>query len=171
MCELLQRRHWLTRVAENIEVYNILADSIGMVPKPNNGTLRLPLKPVGQHRPEDTPEVPADPPQSSETHSPSDAPLRPTHPGQLTVIERPTPPGQPTISERPTIPAKPTKTEEKLGETPPPSNDDKGTDDDDDDDDGLVGKVKGFWDWFTGKVEHLWDKIAGSKSDEDGESG
>lgn len=34
---------------ENTEVYNIICDSIGIEPKPNNGTLRLPLKPVGLH--------------------------------------------------------------------------------------------------------------------------
>ena len=34
---------------ENIEVYNMICDSLGIQPKPNNGTLRLPLKPVGLH--------------------------------------------------------------------------------------------------------------------------
>lgn len=34
---------------ENIEVYNIVCDSLGIEPKPNNGTLRLPLKPIGVH--------------------------------------------------------------------------------------------------------------------------
>ncbi|KAG9231577.1 alkaline-phosphatase-like protein [Amylocarpus encephaloides] len=47
---------------QNIEVYNIVCDSLGLEPKPNNGTLRLPLKPVGQHSPETTPEEPDDPP-------------------------------------------------------------------------------------------------------------
>lgn len=49
-----------SRVAEfqNTEVYNIVCDSLGIVPKPNNGTLRLPLKPVGMHdsMPEELPE-------------------------------------------------------------------------------------------------------------------
>ncbi|KAL8696721.1 MAG: hypothetical protein Q9201_007517 [Fulgogasparrea decipioides] len=36
-------------VFQNIEVYNIVCDSIGIEPKPNNGTLRLPLKPIGVH--------------------------------------------------------------------------------------------------------------------------
>lgn len=45
---------------QNIEVYNLVCDSLGIVPKPNNGTLRLPLKPVGVH--DDTPpkELPGD---------------------------------------------------------------------------------------------------------------
>jgi len=36
-------------VFQNIEVYNIVCDSIGVEPKANNGTIRLPLKPVGLH--------------------------------------------------------------------------------------------------------------------------
>ena len=36
-------------VFQNTEVYNIICDSLGIEPKPNNGTLRLPLKPVGLH--------------------------------------------------------------------------------------------------------------------------
>lgn len=34
---------------QNTEVYNIICDSLGVQPKHNNGTLRLPLKPVGLH--------------------------------------------------------------------------------------------------------------------------
>ena len=34
---------------QNIEVYNIICDSLGIEPHLNNGTLRLPLKPVGVH--------------------------------------------------------------------------------------------------------------------------
>jgi predicted AlkP superfamily pyrophosphatase or phosphodiesterase len=46
---------------ENIEVYNILCDSLNLTPKPNNGSLRLPLKPVGLHTPEISFPEPADP--------------------------------------------------------------------------------------------------------------
>jgi predicted AlkP superfamily pyrophosphatase or phosphodiesterase len=48
---------------QNIELYNIVCDSIGVKPAPNNGTLRLPLKPVGLHTDPDTPpnETPPDP--------------------------------------------------------------------------------------------------------------
>ena len=41
--------------AENTEVYNIVCDSLGIEPKPSNGTLRLPLKPVGLHSDKHTP--------------------------------------------------------------------------------------------------------------------
>ncbi|KIW74266.1 hypothetical protein Z517_12206 [Fonsecaea pedrosoi CBS 271.37] len=50
-------------VFQNIEVYNIMCDSLGIVPQPNNGTLRLPLKTEGLHSEDDRPgsEVVADP--------------------------------------------------------------------------------------------------------------
>ena len=41
-------------------MYNIICDSIGIEPRPNNGTLRLPLKPVGLHS--DKPDMPDDTP-------------------------------------------------------------------------------------------------------------
>lgn len=48
-------------IFQNIEVYNLVCDSIGVVPKPNNGTLRLPLKPVGLHDAMPPNEIPKDP--------------------------------------------------------------------------------------------------------------
>ena len=36
-------------VFQNTEVYNIVCDTLGIEPHPNNGTLRLPLKPEGLH--------------------------------------------------------------------------------------------------------------------------
>lgn len=42
---------------------------MGLEPKPNNGTLRLPLKPVGTHSPDTNPEDPSDP-QTPETAAP-----------------------------------------------------------------------------------------------------
>ena len=36
-------------VVENIEVYNIICDSLQIEPASNNGTLRLPFEPVGSH--------------------------------------------------------------------------------------------------------------------------
>ena len=49
------------RIPENTEVYNIVCDSLGIEPKPNNGTFRLPLKPIGLH---------SDKPTSSEQDHP-----------------------------------------------------------------------------------------------------
>ncbi|KAI1475793.1 hypothetical protein K445DRAFT_320578 [Daldinia sp. EC12] len=53
--------HSKVEVFQNINVYNILCDSIGMKAMPNNGTLHLPLKIVGLHDPETVLEEPADP--------------------------------------------------------------------------------------------------------------
>ncbi|KAJ5059590.1 ectonucleotide pyrophosphatase/phosphodiesterase family member 1 [Bipolaris maydis] len=60
---------------QNIEVYNIICDSIKLQPAPNNGTLRLPLKPIGLHNDNDSTntsenETPEDP-VSSYTLTPS----------------------------------------------------------------------------------------------------
>ena len=54
-------------LAENIEVYNILCDSLEIDPVPNNGTFRLPLKTIGLHSDTDVPslDTPDDPPTSS----------------------------------------------------------------------------------------------------------
>lgn len=69
----------LIRSSENTEVYNIICDSLGIDPLPNNGTLRLPLTPVGLHSDEDTPalERPADPPVHSSTNTVLPAPSSP----------------------------------------------------------------------------------------------
>ncbi|KAL1794598.1 hypothetical protein ACET3X_006414 [Alternaria dauci] len=50
---------------QNIELYNIVCDTIGLTPAPNNGTLRLPLKPVGLH--DDNEDIPG-----NENHTPAD---------------------------------------------------------------------------------------------------
>jgi len=54
---------------ENTEVYNIICDSLSIKPKPNNGTLRLPLKPIGLHSDETDiqDDAPIDLPSDAET--------------------------------------------------------------------------------------------------------
>lgn len=46
-------------------MYNIICDSLGVDPLPNNGTLRLPLNPIGLHSDEHAPPQvrPPDPPE------------------------------------------------------------------------------------------------------------
>ncbi|KAL8714992.1 MAG: hypothetical protein Q9225_006445 [Loekoesia sp. 1 TL-2023] len=58
-------------VFQNIEVYNMVCDSLGIEPKPNNGTLRLPLKPIGVHsdRPPAADDIPEDLSSDAETGS------------------------------------------------------------------------------------------------------
>lgn len=63
-------------VFQNIEVYNIVADSLGIIPHPNNGTLRLPMQTVGLHDDSDTeplnttfdPPVPENAEEDRKTH-------------------------------------------------------------------------------------------------------
>ena len=59
-------------VFQNTEVYNIVCDSIGIAPRPNNGTLRLPLKPVGLHADPGAPK--ADAPDDPPTHGGDEKP-------------------------------------------------------------------------------------------------
>ncbi len=56
-------------VFQNTEVYNIVCDSLGVVPHSSNGTLRLPLQPVGLHSDIDEPalDTPADPVEHDST--------------------------------------------------------------------------------------------------------
>ncbi|KAF7559828.1 hypothetical protein G7046_g4334 [Stylonectria norvegica] len=111
---------------ENIEVYNMLCDSVGIEPVANNGTLRLPLKPIGLHDPDETPETPEDPEPSSagQDSGPSQAAeqsqeAKPSKevesskkPERPVIPEKPTQPGRPTVPEivsQPTRPAAPEK--------------------------------------------------------------
>lgn len=45
---------------QNTEVYNIVCDSLGLEPKKNNGTIRLPFTVSGQHDPGDEVVIPDD---------------------------------------------------------------------------------------------------------------
>ncbi|EFQ93484.1 hypothetical protein CFE70_001030 [Pyrenophora teres f. teres 0-1] len=64
---------------QNIELYNIICDSINITPVPNNGTLRLPLRPTGLHNDtqttasDHTPEDPVPPYPSSPSSSAASA--------------------------------------------------------------------------------------------------
>ena len=70
--------YWLPLI-ENIEVYNIVCDSIGIEPKPNNGTLRLPLKPIGVHTDQSSDDLPVDrAPDDTEAEMSSDSGAAPT---------------------------------------------------------------------------------------------
>ncbi len=64
---------------------------MGIEPKPNNGTLRLPLKPVGLH---------------------SDLPEEPTPLDKPSAPEKPSPPAKTTSPDDPTFPPKHTGPEE-----------------------------------------------------------
>lgn len=71
-------------VFQNIEVYNIVCDSLGIEPHPNNGTLRLPLKTQGLHSDVDEPvEIPSDPVASLTAALPSQS--------MVSISNQPTP--------------------------------------------------------------------------------
>ena len=89
---------------QNIEVYNIVCDSLGIEPKPNNGTLRLPLKPVGVHgKPLDLPE---DPPISAILLKP-ELPVTPTAPATPGTLATPSMPDIPSTPATPSTPSTP----------------------------------------------------------------
>lgn len=153
------------KLAENIEVYNLLCDSVGMVPKPNNGTLRLPLKPIGTHKPEDTPEIPHDPPKPAATKqlarpSVPSAPAKPS-----TTVQSMQPHTTTLVVEKPS--SKPSSGDKEDKDEDEDDDDDDEKDDDNDDDDSksikdkVKGKVKGIWDWLKGNVGKVWHKITG----------
>ncbi|KAH6887999.1 alkaline-phosphatase-like protein [Thelonectria olida] len=171
-------------VFQNIEVYNMLCDSVGIEPAANNGTLRLPLKPVGLHESEDTPEEPEDPVTSSKPQ-PTTEPVRPTVPEKPTKPAqplRPSVPIKPSDPARPTIPEKPEKPKEPSQPVEPsqasassnpskpakPAEPTSGSGDsnnggnkgDDKEDEGKDS----WWDWITHKVEKVWHKITGGDS-------
>jgi hypothetical protein len=135
-------------------VYNILCDSVGMEPKPNNGTLRLPLKTIGFHEPGDEEETPEDPvpssmpEQSTEPAAPAEQDPASEPPSESSPsVEPEAPPIDPSEEPKPQPPS------ENDGQSPPDSGDNDG-----DDDQGAGG----VWGWIKDKWGQLWDKITGS---------
>ncbi|KYG43388.1 hypothetical protein M433DRAFT_71773 [Acidomyces richmondensis BFW] len=133
---------------QNTEVYNIVCDSIGINPVPNNGSLRLPLNPQDKHNSNDPPEVPDDPQDSDDLVLPDKAqPHTTTHSPPVTphVLNRPDfmlpTEGVPTVS--PTSPA------QSVGDASPPMPAEH--------DDITYGEkhegINRWWDWVSGKIE------------------
>ncbi|KAK4162002.1 alkaline-phosphatase-like protein [Cladorrhinum sp. PSN259] len=152
-------------VFQNINVYNMLCDSVGITPASNNGTLRLPLKPVGLHS-DDHLETPADPAEHSLISSASSSALfsstKALAPSKSVMVN----PVTAAASATPTVTV--TKTVDKsVGVDHPtpqptqsPSSDEGGSDDGGKSGVDKVGdSVKNFWEWFTGKVGSWWDKV------------
>ncbi|KAI0019755.1 ectonucleotide pyrophosphatase/phosphodiesterase family member 1 [Xylariomycetidae sp. FL0641] len=145
---------------QNTNVYNILCDSVGMKPVPNNGTLRLPLSTVGFHDPDTPIDTPADPIDSGNVESSAVT----THSAVTTPSAATTPSAIPTSSsveastERPapTSGAEDTSSDSSSDED---SNDDASTGDGD-------AKASGSW-WdkvtghVTGAVDWVKDKFNG----------
>ncbi|KAI0125133.1 type I phosphodiesterase/nucleotide pyrophosphatase [Xylariales sp. AK1849] len=134
---------------QNIEVYNILCDSLGMGPMPNNGTLRLPLKTVGLHDdPATTLEELPDPYPSgtAEDHVTGVMSISPIETSSAADANE----GPPTA-----VGVNPVDDEHQAQ---PPSGESG-----EDDGDKEVNSISDWWDWFTGKVSDTWSKLTGSK--------
>ncbi|KAK3495493.1 alkaline-phosphatase-like protein [Neurospora crassa] len=172
-------------VFQNIEVYNIVCDSVGISPAPNNGTIRLPLKPVGLHNDEPGAgiESPVDP-VTSYTLTSSASPL--------TTSSITTPITMSTTDSAQSAPASPvtsaitsTKTSSTTSKpdtlstnhpnphpTDQPPEGDNRTDGDEPSDNNSDSKTPNFWDWFSGEVSKWWGKVSnlGKDNKSDGNS-
>ncbi|KAG9985333.1 Phosphodiest-domain-containing protein, partial [Aureobasidium melanogenum] len=153
-------------VFQNIEVYNLVCDSVGISPKPNNGTLRLPLKPVGLHDsmppqeiPEDLPEDPVPDEGSNEkiTSDTSTASIGSSFEVAETI-------STPTQASRPTV-----ATTDAATPSRPVIHNDVSQEDEDQNGkdtnlwwDWVKGKLDGAKDWATGLYDTVSDKISGA---------
>ncbi|KAI1098006.1 ectonucleotide pyrophosphatase/phosphodiesterase family member 3 [Jackrogersella minutella] len=141
--------HSKVETFQNINVYNILCDSIGMEAMPNNGTLRLPLKIVGLHDPEAPLEEPADP-----------VPVETSPEGEIATGETSIVPVE-TGSE-PAQPSSVVGTDPVAsnpdGQSPPPES---SSSDDDEDDSGDSPWWQNTWDWVKDKFDGLIDSVKG----------
>ncbi|CAJ2504276.1 Uu.00g116700.m01.CDS01 [Anthostomella pinea] len=128
---------------QNINVYNILCDSVGMDPVPNNGTLRLPLKTVGVHDPETVYEEPEDPVPTSTSEDLAT--------GMMSIL-----PVEHTAIEEPSPTPEASPVDDTPEESEPPTGDDE--------------KSSGSWwdhvtntvDWVKNKLDGFIGKIKGS---------
>ncbi|KAH0290898.1 Phosphodiest-domain-containing protein, partial [Aureobasidium sp. EXF-3399] len=156
-------------VFQNIEVYNLVCDSVGVVPKPNNGTLRLPLKPIGLHDfmpPSDMPEdMPEDPPSSESSDQPTSIAQTTASNGTSTEVVETT--SLLTQVSRPMIIA----TDAPVP-TRPVIHDDVSQEDEDNNGkdtnlwwDWVMGKLDGAKDWATGLYDTVSDKISGAATE------
>lgn len=164
----------LMNYPENIEVYNMLCDSVGMQPKPNNGTLRLPLKPIGLHDSDSATEEPADP----ETSRPAVASAATASASSVEKAETTTTTAQNPTSTPPigVDPVKATTSSKALGvdpvvasssskalgvdpvETGPPE---RPHPNEDPEETHHFNSITELWDWLKDKAGHVWDKVRG----------
>lgn len=144
-------------VFQNLEVYNLLCDSLGMEPAPNNGTLRLPLKPIGTHKDEDTPEIPEDP-VTTITPSTTSTSISPKTSSSSSTSTSIAPPDLPTTtSEAPPL-SRPTV----------PSNDNE--DEEEDEEEEQKSTIGVWWEWVKDKVGEVIHTITGGGDDKDSDS-
>ncbi|CAK7563172.1 MAG: hypothetical protein SEPTF4163_001032 [Sporothrix epigloea] len=173
-------------LSENIEVYNMICDSIGIDPKPNNGTLRLPLNPTGLHNTVPI-EEPADPVPAytkestvmlidTQTTKAATVGVDPvgTKPTILsTFMPTATVGVDPVVVSNPaskatasTLPSSSSSLVSQPSPSPT-SGSDKGNGNDDNDKNPLnkvAGAASDLWSWLTDKIGEAWDKLKSSTS-------
>jgi predicted AlkP superfamily pyrophosphatase or phosphodiesterase len=149
---------------QNIEVYNMLCDSIGIEPVANNGTLHLPLKPVGLH---DAPPVEPEDPVPAYTKEPSSAvktKTKATATATTTTVPQPIPTQKTATTSTSTSSSGASSSLSSQPSSSPAPNGDKG-------DKNPLNKVADaagdLWDWITGKIGDAWSKIKGHGGDAD----
>ncbi|KAM3508181.1 hypothetical protein MY11210_006843 [Beauveria gryllotalpidicola] len=149
---------------QNIELYNLLCDSVGITPQPNNGTLRLPLKPIGTHTEEVAEEQdPVLTKDATESALPFTSTQSSSTSGSTTEAQP-----SPTLVTGTEAPAAPEETEPSKTDSK-----DDGEKKDDETDEGngeekdpgilgsLVGAVGDAWDWISGQAGQVWNDITG----------
>ena len=167
--------HSKVEAFQNVNVYNILCDSIGMEPVPNNGTLRLPFKVVGLHDEDTSIEQPEDPVLTSTidkaatgmmsilpattTSSTSSASQPTTSTDKSTTSattednpKRPTRPAQPESSQKP----------EESGKEETPEDADKPDNPDEGNSGSWWDSLKDTVDWAKNKFNDFVDQITGA---------
>ncbi|KUJ08193.1 Phosphodiest-domain-containing protein [Mollisia scopiformis] len=150
---------------QNTEVYNIVCDSLGLVPKPNNGTLRLPLKPIGLHSPDTALEDPNDPPTSTPTPSPTPSPSATSEEEAADAVISISPIEASSAADSNEIPP------HMVGVDPiDDTNVDRPVVPDESE---MTQEEKDFWEWFKAKLDGLkgWfgELLSGDKDAETGE--
>jgi predicted AlkP superfamily pyrophosphatase or phosphodiesterase len=161
-------------VFQNIEVYNLVCDSVGIVPKPNNGTLRLPLKPIGLHDSMPPKEIPEDMLEDPSSIGGSD---KLTSTGLIATASAEASSevmesiSSLTQASRPTIVA----TDAPVP-TRPVIHDDVSQEDEDNNGkdtnlwwDWVKGKLDGAKDWASGLYDTVSDKISGGAAPKSGD--
>lgn len=144
-------------IIENTELYNIVCDTLGLVPAPNNGTLRLPLTPVGHHAEPNAPEIetPYDPPAEGVGEDPAKVAELPNVTDFIAPVPIPSampeawpPQDTPNTDSQP--PAE--EGEPKKDEASPKK-----------------GKLHKWWDWIAGTFDEAKKKLKGMFGKEHGD--
>ncbi|CAK3959462.1 Ectonucleotide pyrophosphatase phosphodiesterase family member 6 [Lecanosticta acicola] len=147
---------------QNTEVYNIVCDSLGLDPKPNNGTIRLPFNTSALHDPDAEVEIPDDPP-------PIDTSVPVIGPGsdsskQLPEGSQILPPSLPGVEKLPPAPEQPETPASPETEPEKPA-----AGEDDVPDQKQNSSMKSWAEWINAKLQNVkvWATglFGGSKDD------